>query len=80
MSLINLTTSSGIATIRVEDISAYCSSEESQGILKPNIYNVDVHMVSGTIFTSRMSEAQHFEFEDMMQDSFVHYERRKEVR
>jgi hypothetical protein len=79
MRLINLTTNSGITTIRVEDISAYCVNEEAQGMLKKNIYVADVHMISGTIFTSRMSEAQLITFEDMMQDSFLHHEKRRRI-
>ena len=44
---------------------------QRQGMLKKNTYTTDIHMISGTIFTSNMSEAQLHAFEDVM------HERRK---
>ena len=68
MRLINLVTNSGVTTLKVDDISGYCINEEAQGMLKKNIYVTDIHMISGTIFTSRMSEAQLHAFEDVMHE------------
>ena len=68
MKLINLTTNSGKTTLKVEDISAYCVNEEQQGMFKNNTYVMDIHLTSGTIFTSKMTEAQLHTFEDIMHD------------
>ncbi len=68
MKLISLITNSGETTLKVEDISAYCVNEEQQGMLKKNTYLTDIHMTSGTIFTSRMTEAQLHTFVDIMHD------------
>jgi len=71
MRLISLVTNSGVTTLKVDDISGYCINEEAQGMLKKNTYVTDIHMISGTIFTSKMTEAQLHAFEDVM------HERRK---
>lgn len=68
MRLICLATNSGITTLKVDDISGYCVNEEAQGMLKKNTYVTDIHMISGTIFTSRMTQAQLDVFEDIMHD------------
>jgi len=71
MRLITLVTNSGDTTLKVDDISGYCVNEEAQGMLKKNTYHTDIHMISGTIFTSHMTEAQLHAFEDVL------HERRK---
>ena len=68
MKLVSLITNSGETTIKVDDISAYCINEEAQGMLKKNTYVTDIHMISGTIFTSRMTEAQLHAFVDVVQE------------
>ena len=60
-----LDTESGMTTLNMADVSAYSVVLASQGILKSNIYDVEIHMKSGTIFTTIMTESEMVVWEDV---------------
>ena len=60
-----LDTESGTTTLNMADVSAYSVVLASQGILKSNIYDVEIHMKSGPIFTATMTESEMVVWEDV---------------
>jgi len=60
-----LTTTAGKTTLNMAEVSAYSVVEVPQGMLKKNTYEVEVHLRSGTIFTTRMTEAELTVWEDV---------------
>ena len=60
-----LDTESGMTTLNMADVSAYSVVLTSQGILKSKIYDVEIHMKSGTIFTTIMTESEMVVWEDV---------------
>jgi|13_taG_2_1085334.scaffolds.fasta_scaffold02630_3 hypothetical protein len=62
--VIKLPTKSGLTTLKVSDISALCVNEVQRGMLKKNTFDVDIHMVSGSIFTATFEEADLLTFQE----------------
>lgn len=61
-----LDTESGMTTLNMADVSAYSVVLTSQGVIvKSNIYDVEIHMKSGTIFTTTMTESEMVVWEDV---------------
>ena len=60
-----LDTESGQTTLNMAEVSAYTVRVVEQGMLKKNTFTVEVHLKSGTIFTTHMSEAQLTVWEDV---------------
>lgn len=61
-----LDTESGMTTLNMADVSAYSVVLTSQGVIvKSNIYDVEIHMKSGTIFTTIMTESEMVVWEDV---------------
>ena len=60
-----LTTESGMTTLNMADVSAYSVVETPQGMLKRSVYDVEIHLKSGTIFTTIMTEAEMVVWEDV---------------
>ena len=57
--------SAGKTTLNMAEVSAYSVNEVEQGMLKKNTYKVEIHLKSGTIFTTHMSEAELTVWEDV---------------
>ena len=60
-----LKTTAGETTLNMAEVSAYSVVEIQEGMLKKNTYEVDVHLRSGTIFNTRMTEAEMTVWEDV---------------
>ena len=60
-----LATTAGNTTLNMAEVSAYSVVEVPEGMLKKNTYEVEVHLRSGTIFTTRMTEAELTVWEDV---------------
>tara|TARA_R100000084_G_scaffold86628_1_gene41218 strand:- start:407 stop:640 length:234 start_codon:yes stop_codon:yes gene_type:complete len=56
-------------SIRIEDVSAYSIERISGGMIRTPQFNVEIHMTSGTIFTSTMSEVILSKWEDLFHPS-----------
>ncbi len=62
---VKLTTESGQTTLNMARVSAYTVVEIEEGILKKNTYTVEIHLKSGTIFTTHMTDTQLTVWEDV---------------
>ena len=60
-----LTTTAGQTTLNMAEVSAYSVVEVEEGMLKKNTYDVEIHIRSGTIFTTKMTEAELTVWEDV---------------
>jgi len=60
-----LTTTAGMTTLNMAEVSAYSVIEVPEGMLKRNTFDVEVHLRSGTIFTTKMTEAELTVWEDV---------------
>ena len=60
-----LTTTAGQTTLNMAEVSAYSVVEIEEGMLKKNTYEVEIHIRSGTIFTTKMTEAELTVWEDV---------------
>jgi|TARA_B100001939_G_scaffold344626_1_gene359505 hypothetical protein len=60
-----LNTESGMTTLNMAEVSAYSVVEVEEGMLKKNTYQVEIHLRSGTIFTTKMTESQMTVWEDV---------------
>ena len=60
-----LQTDTGITTLNMAEVSAYSVVEVEEGMLKKNTYQVEIHLRSGTIFTSKMTESEMTVWEDV---------------
>ena len=60
-----LNTESGMTTLNMAEVSAYSVVEVEEGMLKKNTYDVEIHIRSGTIFTTKMTEAELTVWEDV---------------
>ena len=60
-----LTTTAGQTTLNMAEVSAYSVVEVEEGMLKRNTYDVEIHIRSGTIFTTKMTEAELTVWEDV---------------
>ena len=60
-----LNTTAGETTLNMAEVSAYSVVEIQEGMLKKNTYEVEVHLRSGTIFTTKMTEAEMTVWEDV---------------
>ena len=60
-----LTTTAGETTLNMAEVSAYSVVEVEEGMLKKNTYEVEIHIRSGTIFTTKMTEAELTVWEDV---------------
>lgn len=60
-----LNTESGMTTLNMAEVSAYSVVEVEEGMLKKNTFNVEIHLRSGTIFTTKMSESEMTVWEDV---------------
>ena len=60
-----LTTTAGQTTLNMAEVSAYSVVEVEEGMLKKNTYEVEIHIRSGTIFTTKMTEAELTVWEDV---------------
>ena len=60
-----LTTTAGQTTLNMAEVSAYSVEEVEEGMLKKNTYVVEIHIRSGTIFTTKMTEAELTVWEDV---------------
>tara|TARA_R100000152_G_C6781143_1_gene215041 strand:+ start:635 stop:925 length:291 start_codon:yes stop_codon:yes gene_type:complete len=47
-----------LTSLNIEDVSAYSVETKSGGLIRAQTYNVEIHMISGTIFTTIMNEAE----------------------
>ena len=57
--------SAGKTTLNMAEVSAYSVVEVEEGMLKKNTYEVEIHIRSGTIFTTKMTEAELTVWEDV---------------
>ncbi len=60
-----LNTESGMTTLNMAEVSAYSVVEVEEGMLKKNTFDVELHLRSGTIFTTKMSESEMTVWEDV---------------
>lgn len=60
-----LNTESGMTTLNMAEVSAYSVVEVEEGMLKKNTYEVEIHLRSGTIFTTKMTESEMTVWEDV---------------
>ena len=60
-----LNTESGLTTLNMAEVSAYSVVEVEGGMLKKNTYDVEIHLRSGTIFTTKMTESEMTVWEDV---------------
>ena len=60
-----LQTDTGMTTLNMAEVSAYSVVEVEEGMLKKNTYDVEIHIRSGTIFTTKMTEAELTVWEDV---------------
>tara|TARA_A100001515_G_C4526777_1_gene195452 strand:- start:405 stop:635 length:231 start_codon:yes stop_codon:yes gene_type:complete len=60
-----LNTESGMTTLNMAEVSAYSVVEVEEGMLKKNTYDVEIHLRSGTIFTTKMTESEMTVWEDV---------------
>lgn len=60
-----LNTESGMTTLNMAEVSAYSVVEVEEGMLKKNTYQVEIHLRSGTIFTTKMTESEMTVWEDV---------------
>ena len=60
-----LATTAGETTLNMAEVSAYSVVEIEEGMLKKNTYEVEIHIRSGTIFTTKMTEAELTVWEDV---------------
>lgn len=60
-----LTTTAGQTTLNMAEVSAYSVIEIQEGMLKKNTYEVEIHLRSGTIFTTKMTESEMTVWEDV---------------
>ena len=60
-----LTTTAGETTLNMAEVSAYSVVEIQEGMLKKNTYDVEIHLRSGTIFTTNMTESEMTIWEDV---------------
>ena len=60
-----LTTTAGETTLNMAEVSAYAVVEIQEGMLKKNTYDVEIHLRSGTIFTTKMTESELTIWEDV---------------
>jgi hypothetical protein len=60
-----LQTESGMTTLNMAEVSAYSVLEIQEGMLKKNTYDVEIHLRSGTIFTTKMTESELTIWEDV---------------
>ena len=60
-----LQTDTGMTTLNMAEVSAYSVVEVQEGMLKKNTYEVEIHLRSGTIFTTKMTEAEMTVWEDV---------------
>ena len=60
-----LQTDTGMTTLNMAEVSAYSVVEVQEGMLKKNTYEVEIHLRSGTIFTTKMTEAEMSVWEDV---------------
>ena len=60
-----LQTDTGMTTLNMAEVSAYSVVEIQEGMLKKNTYEVEIHLRSGTIFTTKMSESEMTVWEDV---------------
>ena len=60
-----LNTESGMTTLNMAEVSAYSVVEVEEGMLKKNTYDVEIHLRSGTIFTTKMTESEMAVWEDV---------------
>ena len=60
-----LHTDTGMTTLNMAEVSAYSVVEVQEGMLKKNTYEVEIHLRSGTIFTTKMTEAEMTVWEDV---------------
>ena len=56
-------------SIRIEDVSAYSIEQISGGLIRAPQFNVEIHMTSGTIFTSTMTEIGLSKWENLFHPS-----------
>ena len=54
-----------MTTLKIEDVSAYSVETISGGLIRAQMYNVEIHMNSGTIFTSMMYAADMIVWEQL---------------
>jgi len=60
-----LQTDTGMTTLNMAEVSAYSVVEIQEGMLKKNTYEVEIHLRSGTIFTTKMTESEMTVWEDV---------------
>ena len=60
-----LATTAGNTTLNMAEVSAYSVVEIEEGMLKKNTYEVEIHIRRGTIFTTKMTEAELTVWEDV---------------
>ena len=62
---IKIETKTGITTIDVNQCAAFTIAKQPSSILKKTIYAIDIHMKSGTIFSSEIDEQTLIVFSSM---------------
>jgi len=68
MNKIKMKTSKGTTTLNLKYVSAYTVNKVKTGVLSAERYLIDLHMNSGTIFSSELSEADFIVFEKQWSD------------
>ena len=68
MNKIKMNTSKGTTTLNLKYVSAYTVNKVKTGVLSAERYLIDLHMNSGTIFSSELSEADFIVFEKQWSD------------
>ncbi len=68
MNKIKMNTSKGTTTLNLKYVSAYTVNKVKTGVLSAERYLIDLHMNSGTIFSSELSEADFIIFEKQWSD------------
>ena len=63
MNKITMKTSKGTTTLNLKYVSAYTVNKVKTGVLSSERYLIDLHMNSGTIFSSEVSESDFIVFE-----------------
>tara|TARA_R110000751_G_scaffold110082_7_gene207519 strand:- start:1064 stop:1276 length:213 start_codon:yes stop_codon:yes gene_type:complete len=64
MNEIIMKTSKGMTTINLRYVSAYTVNKVKNSMLSSDRYMIDLHMNSGTIFSSEVSEADYLIFKN----------------
>tara|TARA_R110002020_G_scaffold23960_4_gene79286 strand:- start:3781 stop:4020 length:240 start_codon:yes stop_codon:yes gene_type:complete len=55
----------GLTTLKIEDVSAYTVETVKGGLIRADIYKMEIHMNSGTIFTTTMEASEKMLWEQL---------------